>query len=421
MYDAPQSKGPDGRESPMNWIGFIRVLRTIYGRELPDLDFIQRQGLLAVKIGQTYALRADFLSEATCRHLGRLYRHVDAISGEDVDRLLAVAVHDGWRDRFSLIDPAPLASASVGQVHRGRLKEGDEVVIKVVKGDFRETFVRDVASLRTFVKLMLTFYPKLEKVADPLGILDTIERGTVDELDLCREIEGQRRLKAVFEENRERFDLSGLAFPAVYDDLSSAGVMVSEYIDGRTFDELLDDGTMTYDMLLDLFRVHGFFVFCVGVFHGDIHPGNIILRDGTMYFLDTGAVSEVGPRMRKGLFDFFDALSEYDYDACAACLNHMADRSIDGTAYDRYRGKFLDLYADFTGSTVSQVSLTRRMMETIKLGVHSGMVFEKGMYPIIKSLMYLDGMVLRCKPDAVLVRDMRPFIDDFKKVMDLAG
>jgi ubiquinone biosynthesis protein len=57
------------------------------------------------------------------------------------------------------------------------------------------------------------------------------------------------------------------------------------------------------------------------------------------------------------------------------------------------------------------------MMETIKLGVNSGMVFERGMYPIIKSLMYLDGMVLRCNPQAVLVRDMRKFIDEFKAVM----
>lgn len=63
------------------------------------------------------------------------------------------------------------------------------------------------------------------------------------------------------------------------------------------------------------------------------------------------------------------------------------------------------------------MSLAKRMMEIIKLGVNSGMVFERGMYPIIKSLMYLDGMVLRCNPQAVLVRDMRKFIDEFKSVL----
>jgi ubiquinone biosynthesis protein len=63
------------------------------------------------------------------------------------------------------------------------------------------------------------------------------------------------------------------------------------------------------------------------------------------------------------------------------------------------------------------VSLTRKMMQTIKLGVHSGMAFEKGIFAIIRSLMYLDGMVLRCKPDAVLLRDMRRFIGEFEKLV----
>ena len=58
------------------------------------------------------------------------------------------------------------------------------------------------------------------------------------------------------------------------------------------------------------------------------------------------------------------------------------------------------------------MSLTHKMMQTIKLGVNSGMVFEKGIFAIIRSLMYLDGMVLRCRPETVLMKDMRPFMDE---------
>jgi ubiquinone biosynthesis protein len=190
--------------------------------------------------------------------------------------------------------------------------------------------------------------------------------------------------------------------------------MVSELIRGETIDELLEKGVMKYQLLLELFHIHGFYLFCIGTFHGDIHPGNILVKDGNLYFLDTGAISTVGEKMRKGLFGFFDALSSYDYEKSAHALNKMAEREIEGKAYERFRKQFLELYADFTDSTVSQVSLTRRMMETIKLGVNSGMVFEKGMYPIIKSLMYLDGMVLRCNPGAVLMRDVRNFVGQFR-------
>jgi ubiquinone biosynthesis protein len=159
-------------------------------------------------------------------------------------------------------------------------------------------------------------------------------------------------------------------------------------------------------------------MFVQGTFHGDIHPGNIILKDGNMYFVDTSAISRTGPKIRRGLFDFFTGLAYWDYGECAACLNKMAEKGITGTQYETFRKKFIELYADFKESTVSQVSLTQRMMETIKLGVHSGMVFERGIFAIIKSLMYLDGMVLRCNPDAVLLRDMRQFIGDTRKMME---
>ena len=66
----------------MNWIGFIRLMRNIYGRDLPDLEKIQEQGLLAVKIAQVFALRIDFLNEEKCRHLSRLYRHTLELPSE---------------------------------------------------------------------------------------------------------------------------------------------------------------------------------------------------------------------------------------------------------------------------------------------------------------------------------------------------
>ncbi len=402
----------------MNWFNFIKLMKTIYGRSGPDLSFIESQGLLAVKIGQTYALRFDFLPEENCRRLAQLYRHTDLLPPASFKTLLDSTAGLDWNQAFFSIDETPLASASVGQVHRAVLKNGEQVVIKLIKRDFIDSFTRDVRSLRSMLRTVLFFYPKLAKVADPMGILDTIEQGTVDEIDLRKEAAGQRTLREIAETNASRFDLSRLIFPKIYPELSGPRHMVSQFVEGETFDELLSKGKLPYEELLDLFHIHGFFVFCVGTFHGDIHPGNIIRTpEGKMAFLDTGAISRVSKKMGAGLFNFFDALSAYDYDACAKNLNAMADSGLEGVSYSRFSERFLSLYADFTNATVSQVSLTKRMMETIKLGVNSGMVFEKGMYPIIKSLMYLDGMVLRCNPHAVLVRDMRKFIDEFKTVM----
>lgn len=378
----------------------------IYGKKELDLNKIQRMGLLAVKIGQVHALRLDFLPVEKCEKLSLLYRLNNDLPPENVLKKID-------RSIFSELDEIPLASASVGQVHKGKFK-GKDVVVKIIKQDFRKSFIKDVNSVRKFFKFIIFFYPKLSRVFDPEGIIDHIEEYTLKEIDLLKEIEGQEILKKIYEENKNKFDLSDIAFPEIYKEVSNSDMMISEFIGGKTFDELLNEKKLPYETLLKLFKVHGFYLFKIGTFHGDIHPGNLILKDDKIYFIDTGAISRASTRLSQGLLLFFESLSEYDYEKCAYNLNGMAEEGIEGRKYSEFEKKFIELYKDFKDATVSQVSLTKKMMETIKLGVNSGMRFEKGMFPIIKSLMYLDGMVLKCNPEAILLKDMRKYIDDLK-------
>ncbi|HEX5398107.1 MAG TPA: AarF/ABC1/UbiB kinase family protein [Verrucomicrobiae bacterium] len=403
----------------MNWIQFGRLIHSIYGRggKLPDLDWIQSLGLLAVKLGQVHALRIDFLDREKCEHLARLYRQNAMLPAADFEKLLRASAIPGFIERFEHIKPTALASASVGQVHRARLKNGDEVVIKAVKRNVRDEFTADVANLKRLFRLATFVYPKLRQVGDPVGILGDIEEYTLSELDLRHEVAGQRTLREIYETNRKTFDLSHLSFARVHEPLCNENVMVSEFIPGRSFDELLETGTLDYATLLELFHIHGFYMFCVGTFHGDMHPGNVLLAGDRLCFIDTGYIGHVGTKIRRGLFAFFAALSEYDYPECATALNSMSETELTGAAFAGFQAKLLELYADFKDRTVAEVSLTKKMMQTIKLGVHSGMIFEKGIFAIIRSLMYLDGMVLRCKPDAVLLRDMRRFICEFEKML----
>jgi len=401
----------------MNWVQFGRLIRSIYGRggKLPALDWIQSLGLLAVKLGQVHALRIDFLDREKCEHLAKLYRRNAALPSGDFLALLRSSAEAGFLDRFAEIERTALASASVGQVHRARLKNGEPVVIKAIKRNVRSQFRADVASLKRLFRLTTFVYPKLRQVGDPVGILGDIEEYTLSELDLRHEVAGQHTLRSIYDQHCDTFDLSRLAFARVHEPLCNENVMVSEYIPGRSFDELLEAGDLRYDTLLELFHLHGFFMFCIGTFHGDMHPGNVLLTDDKFCFIDTGYIGQVGPKIRRGLFEFFAALSEYDYATCAAALNRMSERELTAEAFDIFKRQFLELYADFKDRTVAQVSLTRKMMQTVKLGAHSGMTFEKGIFAIIRSLMYLDGMVLRCKPDAVLLREMRRYLAEFER------
>jgi ubiquinone biosynthesis protein len=401
----------------MNAVSSFHLLNTIYGKGPPDIAFIQRLGLLAVKIGQVYALRPDFLGDEKCRALARLYSNTKSLPPEDALPLIESYAGSDYLSNFARFETKPFASASIGQVHRAVLKSGEQVVVKIVKKDYAGGFRRDVASVRRLFRFAIFFYPKLRGVANPVSLLHEIEKMTLSELDLRNEARGASQLRALYDANKDRFDLSRLRFRRVFKELSSENILVSEFADGPTLDELLSKGQLSYETLLELFHVHGFFMFAVGTFHGDIHPGNIVLREGSFYFLDTGYIGRVSERMRKNLFYFFEALGAYDYPASARCLNAMAERQIDGKKFTDFEMKFLALYADFEGKTVSQVSLTKKMMQTIRLGVLSGMHFDEGMFDIIKSLMYLDGMVIRANPDAVLLQDMRRFITEFKSLV----
>jgi len=398
----------------MNWLQFARLIHSIYGSHsrLPDLEWIQKLGLLAVKLGQVHALRIDFLDRKKCEHLAKLYRQNLPVPAADFQSLLEASGIEGFAANFSSIDSEPLATASVGQVHRARLNNGDEVVIKALKADVREQFSKDVRSLKRLFGLLGLLYPPLRRVGDPVGILEDLESLTTTELDLENEIAGLCRLREIQARNATRFDLSALKFPSFYEPLSNSNVLVTEFIEAPSLDELLEQNRLDYATLLELFRIHGFYMFVVGTFHGDLHPGNVLMAEDGFYFIDTAYIGTVSERLRRGLFSFFEALSRYDFASCADALHSMSSKRLAESEMVRFRQQFDDLYADFEGATVSEVSLTTRMMQTIRLGVQSGMAFERGMFGIIRSLMYLDGMVLRANPDAVLIRDMRAPIEE---------
>lgn len=401
----------------MNALSFIHLMMMIFSKKKANLEVIQKKGLLAVKIAQTFALRVDFLSSEQCTHLAQLYSSTLPLPSEDALALIEAYTTPQWRDQFEWIDPHPLGSASVGQVHRARLKNKDEVVIKLIKKDFTKDFENDVRKLHRLMKLAIFVYPKLAKVADPIGIIDYIKEYTLAELDLRNEIKNGKILRSIHEQHKDTFELSRLAFPKLYEELSSEKILVSEFLDGPTVDDILPKKVLSNDDLLEIFRLHGFYMYHTGTFHGDLHPGNMIYKDNTFYFIDTGAIAHVSDKIRFGLFNFMANLSNANYEGCARSLNEMAEKGIEGKKLQTYIEGLKMLYHDFEGKSVSEASLTKKMMQTIKLGVESGMEFEKGMFAIIKSHMYMDGIVLKGNPDSVLMKEVGRFIDEFKEMV----
>ena len=171
--------------------------------------------------------------------------------------------------------------------------------------------------------------------------------------------------------------------------------------------------------MLELFRIHGAFMFGLGTFHGDLHPGNAMMdKNGNFYFIDTGAICNAPQHVRNALFGFFYFLAKGELRNAFDAMLTMAAVRPTGATLETYYASMNELYDGFVGTSVSEVSLTEQMMKTVKAAVLAGCAFGEEAFPIIRSLMYMDGMVLKGHPHVDLISSMGPYLDEFSVLID---
>ena len=399
----------------MRLLTFRRFMKQIVSDKPADLEWIQNQGLLAVKLAQIFALRPDILSAEKCEQLQQLYEHAVTIPTEDVEQILLKKAPVEFATRVKDIDMVPYASASIGQVHVATLDTGEKVAIKVIKADFKSNFKRDIKRMRRWLRVALFFSPKLRKVGNPMALLKHVEDYTLRELDLRNEIKGSEELIQIKNNLENTFPMPLLRFPKYWKEISNQHVLVSEFIEGDTLGKRINSGNISWDEMLQLFRIHGAFMFGIGTFHGDLHPGNcIITKNGDFVFIDNGAICKSPENVSRSLFDFFYNLSNGRKDEAFESLLGLSERRKQSNL-NKYHDEMNMIYDGFESRNAGEESLTRIMMKTVQTAVlHAKADFGEEGFPIIRSLMYLDGMVIRSHPNIQLIPQMRPYLEEFR-------
>ena len=405
----------------MRLFTFLRFMRQITKKKPADLDWIQNQGLIAVKLAQIFALRPDLLGEEKCQQLQQLYQHAASIPSESLTETLKSKAIENFNDHFESIEQEPLAAASVGQVHRAKLKTGEEVIIKFVKQANSKEFSKQVRRMRSWLKIIILFSPRLRKVGNPIALINHVADYTLRELNLTNEIKGAGELMKIQSEISQNFPTPLLRFPKYYPEISNENVLVSEFIDGESLEEGIDAKSLSWETLLELFRIHGAYLFGIGTFHGDLHPGNCIIdTEGRFVFIDNAAVCHAPKNVSKSLFVFFDNLSQQKLDEAFIALLEMTDRRPSEKKMKKYMAKMHEIYADFGKKPVGEQSLTKIMMQTVRAAVElAGAEFGEEAFPIIRALMYLDGLVLRTHPNVYLIQSMGPYLEEFRQKLGL--
>ena len=400
----------------MRMFTFFRFMRQILRKKPADLDWIQRQGLMAVKLAQIFALRPDLLGEEKCKQLQQLYQHAASIPPENWEETLRSKAIPDFFDNFKTIDSTPLAAASVGQVHRATLHNGEEVVIKFVKQANAVKFRKEVDRMRSWLRIFLILSPRLRKVGNPMALLNHVADYTTRELDLRNEISGAEELAQIQAQIADEFPTPKLRFPKYYPKLSNENVLVSEFIEGISLEEGIENKSLEWSTLLELFRIHGAYLFGIGTFHGDLHPGNCIIdKEGRFVFIDNGAICHAPSFVNRSLFNFFEHLSRQEMHSAFMSLLDMTTKKPTGKKMQKYLNRMNEIYADFEKKPVGEQSLTRIMMQTVRAAVElANAEFGEEAFPIIRALMYLDGLVIRTHPEVLLIKSMGPYLDEFR-------
>jgi ubiquinone biosynthesis protein len=269
---------------------------------------LEELGPTFVKFGQIMSTRTEMLPPELIGELKKLQDHARPLPYSEV---LAV-IHQtcpNLEDWFSEIDEEPLASASIGQVHRAVLKDGTEVVLKIQRPGIPDLIENDLGILKSMAERIEAMYPE-SRIYNPTGMVQDFAQQIRKELDFTRDGRNSERMARNFK------DVPGIRFPKIYWDYSSPHLLVMEYIKGVRIDDV--DGIAAMGLDPHEIGVRGFqaylkMIFEDGFYHGDPHPGNLLVtKEGNIVFLDFGIVGVLRPEKRQLFINLLIALMTDD-------------------------------------------------------------------------------------------------------------
>jgi len=290
---------------------------------------IEELGLTYLKFGQYLATRFDILPEDVYRQLSRLFENATPLSYDEVKSVVEVELHRPIGKIFAFFDPLPIASASVAQVHEARSHSGERLAVKIQRPGIERIFMADVRNLR-----------RLAALADAMGLLGKISaRELINEFSKWTLRELDFRIEGHTAEALRRTATPNEIVPRIEWELTTARVLTMEFLGGVSLAkiaDLVDAGKIeeVHALLphmqfveasrnLVIASLHQLFV--TGLFHGDPHPGNILIRDdNTVGFID---------------FGIFGELTDYEREMLTGHVENIAFGNVDESF--RYYRKFL--------------------------------------------------------------------------------
>jgi len=392
--------------APWNWIPRERGPRAIrIRRALEDL------GPIFIKFGQMLSTRRDLLPDDVADELERLQDAVPPFPGAIAQQIIEKAFGRPVEDIFDEFESRPLASASIAQVHAAKLKNGKEVVIKVLRPDVLPVIRRDISLLYIVAELASRYSTQARRLR-PVEIVAEYEKTILDELDLLREAANASQLRRNFE------GATSLYVPEVYWDYTYVNVLVLERIYGipiRNVDELKANNT-NMKRLAEL-GVEIFFtqVFKHNFFHADMHPGNIFVdiydpQNPKYVAVDFGIVGTLNAVDKRYLAENFLAFFQRDYHKVARL--HVESGWVPaGTRVDEFESAIRSVCEPIFERPLKDISFGQLLLRLFQTARRFNMEVQPQLALLQKTLLNIEGLGRQLYPDLDLWKTAKPFLE----------
>lgn len=317
-----------GRTDLVKSAGLDEAIESIEGEHAPPAKMdelasdVERLGPTFIKLAQLLSTRADLLPQPYIEALTRLQDNVGPFPLDEVEQIVCTELGVRISKAFSEFESRPVAAASLGQVHRAKMRDGRDVVVKVQRPAIRERMSEDLEVLGD-IAAFLDSHTEAGRKYEFAPLLEEFRKSLLHELDYRLEA----RNLATFADNLRDFDR--IVVPHPVDDFTTSRVLTMEYIRGKKITSLSPLAKIDLDGYLlaeHLFQAYLQQILIDGFFHADPHPGNVFLTDdGRIALIDLGMVGRVAPRFQENLIQLLLAISEGRGDETAEITIKMGE------------------------------------------------------------------------------------------------
>ncbi len=358
-----------------------------------------------IKLGQLVASSHGMFPEAYCQEFRKCLDRVRPFSYEEVHRTLRAELGRDPAEVFATIDPKPIASASIAQVHAARLHDGQDVVIKVQRPGIGSTVRADLRVLKLLAHA--GSHLKHGDLANPVAIVEDFEAHIRAELDFGLEASNMREFNRIMlTEGQTR-----VAAPRVVDELTTRRVLVMERFYGHRVDDMAKIQSADFDVEERLLLGMRAWFQCLilhGFFHGDVHAGNLMaLDDGRIGFLDFGIVGRFTPERRRQVTDYLLAFAVGDFDKLAQTMVAMGSVDPDAVDMGAMSASLRDAYEPVLTNEASPAKYADIIPTILRTGVKHGMRLPREFVLVAKQMLYFDRYAKLLAPNLNVFRDPR--------------